>query len=324
MNLQEYLQLAGKVILATDVIHAHINFDRRTNYGKRNKQTEFEYFDKNPNVVEKVSHSTTSTISDFKKLNSAVIALDKIYKPITSALIAQFPDCYFELMINNEDVSIIENYLHIIGCNRNGTPFTDEDIKNTYAFLIIIFNEIDNLIIEINKTIPVKDISSIILVSSEPTEDDQFKYKNKGASEFVHALFNSDLEKTTLATTININNVKTELPDPERQSQKVLLDKPHVIYGTLEIESQTSSKFRAKGFYLDEDKITNIPFNEIVYCKAAGDLKDEYAELFNYINNELCGTKIKVIIKSLQPYVCHEDIEAKNKYIDSVVIIELT
>ncbi|MFK5895114.1 MAG: hypothetical protein QM504_18020 [Pseudomonadota bacterium] len=324
MDLQQYLRSEGKVILTTDVIHTHINFDRRTNYTQRNKQIEINFTDKKQCEIKDIIHSSTASLANFRKLKSTIDSLEKIFKPITISLLEKFPDYYFELMINNEHTCILDNYLHLIGCHRNGIPFTNEDLYEIHDFLTNTFSEIDVLIEKINNTIDIIDITSIILICFDSNKNDHFKYKNRGASEYVHALFNTDLKSTTLATIIMMNNIQIKLSTPIIQDEKVIFDNPHVVYGTIEVESVKSRKVHVKGFYLDGDKVTNIPFSEMVYCKAAGDEKDKYEKLFNYIANLLPGKKVKLIIKPLQPYVCHQDIETKNKHLISVEDIELT
>lgn len=321
MNLQQYLQQEGRVIFTTDVIYSHVNFDRRNNYSQRNKQLEMCFSDTSEEV-ENIIHSSTVSFADFRLLKSTVDSLDKIFKPITSALLAQFTNLYFELMLNDENTSIIENYLHFIACTRDGTSLTNKVIADIHNYLIELFSEINGLISQINKTTYTKDISSVILVSQDTNKVDNIKYKNRGASEFVHALFNSDLKNTDLATIIYMNSTTTKLSKPIIQDQKIFLDKPHVIYGTLEIESKTSRKIHVKGYYFDCNTVTNKPFSEMVFCKASGDKKEEYEKLFNYIDSDLHNKEVKSIIKPLQPYVCHEDVETKTKYLISVEEIE--
>jgi len=318
MNLQQYLQVDGRVIFKTDIIYSHINFDKRSNYKQRNKQLEI-IFNESSDKTERIFHSSTVTFTDLRILKSTVDSLDKIYKPITNSLLTKFPKIYFELMLNDENKSVVENYLHFIACFKNGTPLTISSITDIREYLFEVFNQIDDIINKINKTTYIKDISSVKLVNQDNGIPDHIKYENRGAAEFVHALFNSDLKDLSLATLIKLNQDPITLTKPIQQDQKVFLDRPHIIKGTLDIESKISKKLHAKGFYLDENaSITNKPFNEMIYCKASGENKEIYEDLFRLIDNELCGREVSFMVKTLQPYVCIEGIESKTKHLISV------
>ena len=323
MNLHELIQHQGRVIFTTDVIYSYMNFDRRSNYSERNKQFELDFFGNKENV-KNIRHSSTMSISDFRLLNSTIAALDKIYKHITLSLMAEFSDLYFEIMINDEDTHIIENYLHMLACNRDGIPLDKYTIEKVQEYLNDVFSEINELIYTINKTTYIKDISSVKLVNQPAEEADHIVFKNKGASGFVHALFNTDIKNIDVALSVYINNCLTKFHKPVIQDEKILLDKPHVVYVTLEVESKTSKKLHAKGFYLNGHTVTNEPFDEMIICKATGDLKEEYEALFNKIDSELYGQKVIATIKPLQPYVCHMDIDTKVKHLVSIEIAHLS
>ena len=255
MNLTQFLQIDGKVIFNSDVIYSHANFDRRSNYKKRNDQIEINFNNK-PEKTDKISSSSTITFSDLRALKATVDALDKIFKPSINELLEQFCEIHFEIMLNDENKSIVENYLHLIACFRNGTPLSTDNISDVHKYIFEIFSEVDELILRINQTTYDKDISSIKLVSQNADISDHINYNNRGAAEFVHALFNSDLKNLSLATSINLSQEKITLTKPLQQDQKVFLEKPHIISGSLEIESKTSKKIRAKGVYI-EDGITD-------------------------------------------------------------------
>lgn len=322
MNLHEFIKHQGRVIFTTDVIYTHINFDRRSNYSQRNKQLEMNFFEENKDI-RNIHHSSTMSISDFRLLKSTIDSLDKIFKPITNALLDAFPDLYFEVMINDEYTNIIENYLHLLACTKDGTPLNSEDIEAIQNHLNGLFSEINNLIQKINKTTYIKDISSIILVDKDTEKEDHIVFKDKGASRFVHALFNSNIKNIDIATRIFINNSLIKLHNPIIQDGKILLDKPHIVYATLEVESKISKKLHAKGFYLNGHTITDKPFNEMIFCKGSGDEKEEYEKLFHKIDSELYDCKVIATIKPLQSYVCHMKIDADIKHLTSIEIADL-
>jgi len=317
MNLQEYLQREGLVILTTDRIYEHLNFDRRTNFTKRNNQLELD-FNGNPPDHEPIRHSSTTSLADFRTLASTINSMEKILKSLTRGVTFNFPDVHCELMINDETKCIKENYLHLIACNQNGTPLDESAASAIHEYLQTVLDEITLLIKMINDTITIIDINSIKLVSQKSDQSDHIQYSDPYAGEFTHALFNSDLKKLKLATNININNTPISLTDPILQDQKVFLDIPHIIVGTLEIESRTSRKIHARGHYLDNGIVTNKSFSEMIFCKGTGDQKEAYESLFHQIDTEFLGKELKYTAKTLQPYVCMEGIDSKTKFLVSI------
>lgn len=321
MNSQQFLIKEGKVILKTDVIFTHLNFDKRENYSLRNKQMEINFSESSVDKVKKTNHitySSTMTMADFNLLSSTLNSLIKIYKHLTRALLNQFPAINFEFMVNDEHTTVSENYLHLLACKNNGTTLSFEETENIHNYLNNIFFEIDELIIKINKTTYMKDISSIKLVSQAIEKNDHIKFINRVSAEFTYALFNSDIKNIKLATIIHMNKKILNLTKPIIQDQKTFLDMPHIIHGTLEVESRKSRKIHANGFYLDGNTITNKLFNEMVFCKATGSEKEKHEQLFSYIDNELSEIKVKFMIKTLQPYVCLEGVGSKVKHLFSI------
>ena len=317
MNLQEFLQKEGRVILKTEKIFSYLNFDKRSNFSKRNIQLEIDY-NSSKRRYEPVHSSSTISMADFRILNSTVSSLDKIFKALTIGLLSKYPAIYFDLMVNDETKCIKENYLHLIACNRNGTSLEERAISDIHNYLQVIFNEANDLISKINETTFTKEISSIKLVNQNTKKLDHIVYKDRCTAEYAHALFNSDLKQLELATIVNINSNTITLTKPIQQDQKVFLEKPHIIRGTLEVESRTSRRIHAKGFYIDANKVTNKPFNEMLFCKGTGDQKEQFEELFRLIDTELSGRELTFIVKSKQSYVCLEGIDSKVKHLFSI------
>jgi len=332
VTLEDSLKLNGSIILLSRAIELLINYDRRGNLTSKNNQCELPLEDQ----IEKTDFSISLFPEDLSRLNSTCLDIINVFDPIVEHLNNHFNDYFLKMIVNLNPENVIEGKLFLAGIKSNSVPLNKQDSIKIKSYIHGCLSESNDLINLINKTTYNGEIKSVFLTPHDSDLPDNLKYNNSGVAGFVHQLFNSTPRIARLASYWTIyedndesedarNTKKTEinLTKPNFVENDILFHRPHVVYGTFQLESSSSMLLSFTGHYLHENNLTDDIFiNKKINCNRTGSEKQRVKDVFIDIITNHIDKKVKAIIFPQHNYVSIFGKKSKSMHLDAIELID--
>jgi len=316
MNLKTFKEHNSLVVLTSENFFHFINNDNRKVI---HDQLEMNFrSDDKLNIPHQVFY-TDITMIDYSRRDVILGSLKKLLSPLKIYLNNNLPQYLFHDSLGSSnsdpcDPYNIANKYHIKVCKKDGTQILKKDFKIIQDEIVKVFIEANKLIKLINEIGEDETVLSLILTKIKENRIHPVIYENVGASLMVYELFNFKKSTPKLPLSFYIGFKKTmTLISPKSKYHEATLEKTQLIQPAqiAPIASKDKGLLGIKGFYFDNNSITQNRFDEKVYCKDKGENKDESERIYNFLLNNNDKANLLVAIRPSQPYLCHEGINAK-------------
>lgn len=236
-------------------------------------------------------------------------------KAIEKGLKIRFPEYDFWVSRHtSEDVfsdnnSLIDS-LQLHAYSKKGELITDNVMTYFIDYLSEILNEANRLIREINATVPMSEISSILLTEKEDVINriNGIGYQQRTSAEFVYEYLNAgkSIRKLVMrmligTTEVEIENASTPTCNIENNSLT------REIYGKIILESATKNKYIVDGVYFD-GKDSDAHSAKIRSSVVISDQIKNDREIKEHIIHTGQMDNIILTLCPVQRYVCITDI----------------
>lgn len=326
MKAKEFQKMTAKVVLETDVIFDYMNQDEAgmNSFPPEQLEMQFDEHDNSDSVFcldrddswDKVNFSMTER--DIQEQNSYYNAVKPPIKALCSALDKEYETLriWHERLTNNNSKKgprTLVDRLQIKVASERGEPITTEVMLDVRAKVNQFIDEINSLIHQINSTVEVKNISSVILCAEHELEGraDAVLYKTRGAAEFVNAYYNTGKAIRKKLLRLRVGSEVREITEATSPTHKVEYSaRPHVIIGNLVPESITKHIYILKGRYAanDDARDASMAFNHEVLLSKKQRKNNHLLQRLASLSH---SDSVEVIVYPVQPYVCITGVRSK-------------
>lgn len=324
MKTAKFKELYSKVVLESEVIFAFRNQDNASMHGHPVEQIEMQFdCDEVDGELEhkggkRQTINFSMSESDIQEQNAYFSAAKVPLKELCFTLNSTFPDIDFAVGRNTNNNSngsdrVLVDRIQIKAVSKSGDMLTKEHLQEIHSAIIEILDEANSIIDEVNKTVEIKDISSVILCSKQEAEGrtNAIIYKNRGAGMFAYAFFNAPkaIRKKLLRLRVgkSVVDIMPAKPTPYDIEYSSFA---HVVSGNIQIESSLKHLYVFNGNYAANDggDSDSVSFRHKIRLSKKQKKNDQ---LINLISTLKPTDDVIATIYPVQPYVCIAGIRSK-------------
>ncbi|MEN8170362.1 MAG: hypothetical protein ABFS08_09090 [Pseudomonadota bacterium] len=326
MKSSEYRKKFSKDVLETDVIFDCVNQNSTGMNLFPLEQMEMIFDESNESASlfcverdasrEKVDFNMSD--DDISEQNSYYNAAKVPLKVMCYALHQEYADIEFRVERNtnnnsNKGSRALVDRLQLLAVSERGEPIDLDRMLDVRSTVNSLIDEINSLILQINSTVDVKDISSVILCAEHEREGrtNAVPYKTRGAAEFVYAYFNTGKAIRRRLLRLRLGSEVRELKEAKSPTHKIEYSaSPHVIIGSLVPESISRNIYILKGHYAANDDLNGSGevFNHEVFLSEK---QRKNSELLDRLTSMSHSQSVEVTVYPVQPYVCITGVRSK-------------